>query len=120
MKMKILEKYGYTEECQGCKFKNAGFSVARSHSEVCQARITKAMEVDEEGREQIRRETERIAAHVRPKSKRRRSKATDRTNQITTWRFKVGVLQKMPDAGGAGMTEQAEGGERERRTRGVG
>ena len=39
-------------------------SETTNHSEVCQARITKAMEGDEEGREKIRRETESIARQV--------------------------------------------------------
>ena len=46
----ILEKYGYTENCEGCRFKQAGMNETRGHSEVCRERILEAMDQDEEGR----------------------------------------------------------------------
>ena len=55
-----LEKYGYTDDCEGCKHKRAGMRDVRPHSEACRKRIEEAMEEDEEGREQKRRNEERI------------------------------------------------------------
>ena len=36
---RILEKYGYTEHCEGCRHKRAGLAEARNHSEECRERI---------------------------------------------------------------------------------
>ena len=42
----ILTKYGYTEDCEGCRFKRAGLTEARSHSETCRQRLIGAMNED--------------------------------------------------------------------------
>ena len=56
----MLEKCGYTEGCEGCRRKRAGMKEARPHSEACRGRITKALEGDEEGRELLRKDNERL------------------------------------------------------------
>ncbi len=56
----ILEKFGYTEGCPGCKMKKAGLEESRNHSEGCRERIAKELAKEEEGREKLRKEAERI------------------------------------------------------------
>ena len=55
----LLGKHGYTESCEGCKFKRAGLKEHRGHSEMCRRRLQKAMEDDDEDREKVKREDER-------------------------------------------------------------
>ena len=43
----MLQKYGYTEGCDGCRYKRAGMREARSHTEVCRRRIGEVMMGDE-------------------------------------------------------------------------
>ena len=50
----LLKKYGYTEDCEGCKAKAAGIKEARKHTEECRRRIDEAMEEDGEGKERKR------------------------------------------------------------------
>ena len=56
---KLLEKYGYTEGCEGCRFKMAGMDDKRPHDEKCRQRVETAMDQDEEGREMKRKDAER-------------------------------------------------------------
>ena len=56
----MLERYGFTEGCQGCRFKQAGLKDGRGHSETCRTRLMEAMKEDEEGRKVLDRETHRI------------------------------------------------------------
>ena len=57
----MLRKHGYTEGCEGCKFKETGVKVgARTHSERCRKRIMEAISQEEEGFERIRRDQERM------------------------------------------------------------
>ena len=56
----ILLQYGYTEGCEGCRYKKAGFSDGRNHSERCMARIFEAMEKTVEGRRAFERDGERL------------------------------------------------------------
>jgi len=58
---KDLQKYGYTDKCEGCKFKKLGWKEHRPHSEVCRRRLREAMEGDAEGKDKVRREDERAA-----------------------------------------------------------
>ena len=46
----MLAKYGYTDNCEGCRYKEAGFDDSRNHTEACRARIEKALDGDEHGR----------------------------------------------------------------------
>ena len=55
----MLAKYGYTEGCEGCRYKRAGLAEAKAHSEKCRQRIVEAMRETEEGRRVMEREDER-------------------------------------------------------------
>jgi len=57
----LLRKYGYTEGCEGCRYKRAGLSEKRGHSERCRNRINDVVDADEE--EKYMRECE--AARLR-------------------------------------------------------
>ena len=39
----MLTRYGYTEGCEGCRYKRAGLPSSRMHSEKCRSRILEAM-----------------------------------------------------------------------------
>ena len=49
----LLQKYGYTAGCEGCRFKEAGMGEARNHTDACRLRITTAMDQDDEGRRHL-------------------------------------------------------------------
>ena len=51
---KILEKVGFTEECEGCRYMQAGMEEQREHSEKCRQRIEKELVKTEEGQRKIR------------------------------------------------------------------
>ena len=61
---RLLEKYGYTEGCVGCEYKQAGVSDHRGHTQACRARLRNAMEGDAEDKE------------ILAKSQRRREQST--------------------------------------------
>ena len=57
----MLEKYGYTEDCEGCRCKRSGVTGIRAeHTEVCRSRIEQAMDAEEDGQEKRRRDKLRI------------------------------------------------------------
>ena len=60
----MLNKYGYTEECEGCRFKQAGLNNSRAHSERCRRRLSEAVAKDEVDAVIIDRENERIAIRL--------------------------------------------------------
>ena len=92
---KILETYRCREECAGCRIKGARFSEARKYSEVCLARITKAMEGDEEGRDKTRRE--RITRQSSSPSRREREA---RQRQVKPTRSRHGGSMSAEGAAG--------------------
>jgi hypothetical protein len=47
----LLGKYGYTEGCDGCRYKKAGLQEVRPHAEECRRGIVAAMDRDAEGQE---------------------------------------------------------------------
>ena len=57
---KILEKYGHTVGCEGCR-RSAAQMDSHNHSEVCRARIWDEMGKDESGRKQQEYHEKRIA-----------------------------------------------------------
>ena len=59
-----LEEYGYTEGCDGCRFKRAGLSGGRAHSERCRKRIMAELEKTDVGRKAREREDQRIGSRV--------------------------------------------------------
>ena len=56
----MLQKYGYTEGCDGCRYKRAGMREARPHTEVCRRRIDEAMMGDETDRRKKEEDDERV------------------------------------------------------------
>ena len=44
----MLVKYGYTEGCEGCRFKQAGLGSTRAHNEECRRRIAEKLKDDPE------------------------------------------------------------------------
>ena len=60
---RILEKYGYSENCEGCRYRQAGLGESRNHSE-CRRRIEEAMKEDEEGRQERNEQEERINRRI--------------------------------------------------------
>ena len=56
----MLQNYGYTEGCDGCRYKRAGMREARPHTEVCRRRIGEAMMGDETDRRKKDEDDERV------------------------------------------------------------
>ena len=56
----LLSKYGYTEGCEGCRYKTAGLSDGRNHTERCRSRIVEAMGETVEGRRARERDDDRL------------------------------------------------------------
>ena len=54
----MLQKYGSTEGCEGCRAKAAGMT-QKPHGEACRKRMEQALDGDEGGRELRRKNTER-------------------------------------------------------------
>merc|ERR1711963_1067941 len=45
----MLDKFGYTEGCEGCRHKRSGVGGGnKPHSEICRSRINEAVERDED------------------------------------------------------------------------
>ena len=85
------------------------FCEVRNHSELCSARITKAMEGNEEGREKIRRETEMIARQAQAKEE---GKGNQPDHDMEARGGQSSPhCEQVPDASGAGTKEQAGGAE---------
>ena len=61
---RILEKYGYSENCEGCRFKRAGLSESRNHTDECRKRIEGAMAQDEHDAQHIAEQEERIGHRI--------------------------------------------------------
>ena len=56
----MLAEYGYTDGCEGCRFKKAGMKGTRPHSERCRSRIMEVLSKAEEGWEKIQQDQRRI------------------------------------------------------------
>ena len=59
-----LDEYGYTDGCDGCRFKRAGLAGGRAHSERCRKRIMEELEKTEAGRRAEQREDQRIGIRM--------------------------------------------------------
>ena len=60
----MLNKYGYTEGCEGCRFKQAGLDNGRAHSVACRKRLVEALKGDSKDAKALDRENERIAIRM--------------------------------------------------------
>jgi hypothetical protein len=58
--METLQKYGFSEDCEGCRFKRAGMNERRGHSDKCRERIYKEMQNDEDDKQKLKTEEDRI------------------------------------------------------------
>ena len=56
----MLEKYGFTDDCEGCRFKRAGMSESRAHSERCRQRLIDMIRDDPEDKRVLERQADRI------------------------------------------------------------
>ena len=57
----MLRQHGYTEGCEGCKFKQTGVTTGgRTHSERCRQRIMEAISQEEQGFDKVRKDQERL------------------------------------------------------------
>jgi len=85
---KLLEKYGDTEGCEGCRFKMAGMDDKRPHDEKCRQRVEAAMDQDDEGRELKKKDFERQGHRLAEEMERELEKAEELTapdaTQLTT------------------------------------
>ncbi len=64
----ILEKYGYTDGCNGCVHKACGHEDHRPHNPQCRRRLSEAMMNDERHKEQVDAARRRKGAQVRDKA----------------------------------------------------
>ena len=46
----MLDKYGYTDGCEGCRLKRSGVTDQRPHTKSCRERTEQALDGDEKGR----------------------------------------------------------------------
>ena len=60
----LLSKYGYSSNCEGCRFSRAGLGETRGHTEDCRARIEAAMACDEEGRRTLEEQRLRMSRRI--------------------------------------------------------
>ena len=56
----MLRKYGYSDQCEGCRYRRAGLQESRNHTEACRQRIETELEKDDEGRRKKAEDDERI------------------------------------------------------------
>ena len=56
----MLEEHGYSENCEGCRFKQAGLKESRAHTEACRRRIEEAVAQTEDGQKLRDRADQRI------------------------------------------------------------
>ena len=70
----MLNKHGYTEGCEGCRFKQAGLDATRAHSEACRKRLAEALGTEDGA---IERENERLAAEVSEEDKTKEDRDED-------------------------------------------
>ena len=61
---RMLDRYGFTQDCEGCRCQRAGLEEQRVHSEACRARIEAEMEGDEDGRRRKERQDERMNSRL--------------------------------------------------------
>ena len=57
---RMLEKYGYSDGCDGCRYRRAGLGESRNHTEECRKRIEAEMDRDEDGRKRKEEDEARI------------------------------------------------------------
>ena len=106
----MLQKYGYTEGCEGCRAKAAGMT-QKPHGEACRKRIEQALDGDAAGRELRRKNTERENQRIAEKMERDFGKRGDEpmaqepeeaeAPAASSWRWPGGE-----DAGGGNHSDE--------------
>jgi hypothetical protein len=92
----VLKKYGFTEGCDGCKFKAAGLREGRNHTTACRARIEKEMQANELDKDKFQRSEDRI--NWRLAEQREKNLKEDETKKAVEENLGGG---DPPDSGGA-------------------
>ena len=69
----MLAQHGYTEGCEGCRFRRAGMGESRGHTEACRSRIEAAMAGSEAGK--------RILEEQRLRIERRRAEQVEQASE---------------------------------------
>ena len=60
----MLERYGYDDNCEGCRFERFGMRANRAHTEQCRKRITECLNNDPEMKQVVDREDERMRYQI--------------------------------------------------------
>ena len=111
----LLEKYGFSPNCEGCRFRQAGLGETRGHTEQCRSRIEKAMAQSEEGRrileEQKERVNRRIAEQVERADAAQKSENLESTSKRTpsTTHEQQGALDGSPKLGASADGSEPKG-----------
>ena len=69
---KVLEKTGFTEGCEGCRYMQAGMDEQREHSEKCRQRIEEELAKTEEGQRRIKAQESRNRREKRRRKEEKR------------------------------------------------
>ncbi len=72
---KMLERIGYTEDCEGCRYMQAGMDESRPHTERCRKRIEEEMKKIQDGQMRLKEQEHRRTA----KEKKDEAKEADPT-----------------------------------------
>ena len=81
----LLKQHGFTEGCEGCRFRRAGLGETRPHTEVCRSRIEAAMSGDDAGKralEEQRQRLERRRAEQIEQTKSKVAAETEATSEV--------------------------------------
>ena len=74
---RLLEKFGFTDGCDGCLHKQLGLDSRRGHTDICRQRIYEAMRGDEAELDRLAANEKRLGREVHKHEKIRRSDETD-------------------------------------------
>ena len=113
----MLQKYGYTEGCDGCRYKRAGMREARPHTEVCPRRIGEAMMGDETDRRKKEEDDERVNWRLAEKMEKILKEKQETAETIEKEPEEVTIEQEPEEdcrVGKRPMEQQEEGPERKR------
>ena len=120
----MLQKYGYTEGCDGCRYKRAGMREAGPLTEVCRRRIGEAMMGDETGRRKKEEDDERVNWRLAEKmgkifrEKQETAETVEKEPEELTTEHEPEEMEQEPEedcrVGKRPMEQQEEGPERKR------
>ena len=100
----MLQKYGHTEGCEGCRANAAGMT-QKPHGEACRKRTEQDLDGDEAGRELHRKNTERENQRIAEKMERDLGKTGD--EPMTQEPEEAGKPQQLAlEAGGGNRSDE--------------